>query len=88
MDMLTPTFVRELCANLGHIGYYRKFIQSYAKVVALLETIAQRYEICLDPRMSGGIGHIEREIGDYTDLVISILNQYITCACGCVLYCT
>lgn len=51
VDMLMPTFVRELCVNLGHIGYYRKFIQSYEKVVALLENIAQRYEICLDPRM-------------------------------------
>jgi hypothetical protein len=39
VDMLNPTYVRDLCANLGHIGYYRKFIRSYAKVVALLVKI-------------------------------------------------
>jgi hypothetical protein len=35
LDILAPTFVRELCATLGHTWYYRRFIHSYVKVVPL-----------------------------------------------------
>jgi len=42
VDMLAPTFVRELHATLGHTGYYRRFIQSYAKVVTPLEKLLRK----------------------------------------------
>jgi len=39
VDMLTPTFLRELPATMGHIDYYRLFIEGYTKVVASLEKL-------------------------------------------------
>jgi hypothetical protein len=36
LDMVALTSVRELCTTLGHIGYYHRFIQSYAKMLDFL----------------------------------------------------
>ena len=39
LDMVAPTSVRELCVTLGHIEYYRRFIQSYVHVGVSLEKL-------------------------------------------------
>jgi hypothetical protein len=39
LDMVEPTSVHDLHVTLGHIGYYRWFIQNYAKIVAPLNKL-------------------------------------------------
>jgi hypothetical protein len=39
LEIVAPTLVKDLHATLGQIGNYRKFIQSYVKVVASLEKL-------------------------------------------------
>jgi hypothetical protein len=39
LDMVAPTSVWDMHTTLGHIGYYRRFIQNYANIVAPLENI-------------------------------------------------
>jgi len=38
-DMVAPTFIHDICATLGHIEYYQKFIHNYAKVTTPLEKL-------------------------------------------------
>jgi hypothetical protein len=42
LDMVAPTSVREMCATLGHTGYYRWFIQNYAQIAAPLEKLLHK----------------------------------------------
>ena len=37
--LTTPIVFKTLHSTLGHIGYYRKFIQNYAKIMAPLEKL-------------------------------------------------
>jgi len=34
--------VKQLCATLGHTGYYRKFIKGYAQVTAPMEKLLKK----------------------------------------------
>jgi len=35
--------VKQLSATLGHTGYYRKFIKSYAQITAPIEKLLKKY---------------------------------------------
>ena len=34
--------VKQLCSTLGHAGYYRKFIKSYAQITAPMEKLLKK----------------------------------------------
>jgi hypothetical protein len=42
LDMVAPTSIRELRVTLGHTGYYRRFIQNYAKIDTPLEKLLRK----------------------------------------------
>ena len=35
--------VKQLCTTLGHMGYYQKFIKSYAQITAPMEQFLKKY---------------------------------------------
>ena len=41
-NLEAPKNVKQLHAMLGHIGYYRKFIKSYAQITALMEKLLKK----------------------------------------------
>jgi len=42
INLEAPRSVKKLCATVGHIGYYRKFIQSYAQITASMEKLLKK----------------------------------------------
>ena len=40
--MLPPTTPKQVCAFLGLVGYYRKFIKDFAKIAKLLTLLTQQ----------------------------------------------
>jgi hypothetical protein len=42
LDMVAPTYGRDLHTTLGHTGYYMWFIQSYVDIVASLDKILHK----------------------------------------------
>jgi len=42
LNLEVPRSVKQLHATLGHIGYYRKIIKSYAKITTLMEQLLKR----------------------------------------------
>jgi hypothetical protein len=45
MNMLPPMRIKQLCSTLGHTGYYRRFIQRYAKITVPLENLLKKAEM-------------------------------------------
>ena len=43
LDIPPPTTIKQLIATLGHIGYYRKFINGHMEVTAPMENILKKY---------------------------------------------
>ena len=41
-DLLPPAIVKLLQTDLGHTGYYQKFIKGYAKVTAPMEKLLKK----------------------------------------------
>jgi hypothetical protein len=50
--------------------------------------VAKIYKVLVDTRMSGGIGYIERKVGNSVDISIFQFEKYIPCSCRCVIHCT
>ena len=44
VDLLTPTIVKQLRSNLGHTGYYRKFIRAYTMITTPMEKLLKKDE--------------------------------------------
>jgi hypothetical protein len=42
VDLPPPTSVRLVCTLLGHAGYYRNFINSYAQITTPMENILKK----------------------------------------------
>lgn len=42
LNLEAPRSVKRLCANLGHIKYYIKFIKSYAQITATMEKLLKK----------------------------------------------
>jgi hypothetical protein len=42
LNLEPPTSVRKLRENLGHIGYYRKFIKGYAQIATPMEKLLKK----------------------------------------------
>eukprot|EP00253_Pinus_taeda_P036150 PITA_36150 len=42
LNLKVPRSVKQLCATLGHTCYYRKFIKSYAQIIAPMETLLKK----------------------------------------------
>ena len=42
INLDTPRSVKQLCATMGHKGYYRKFIKSYAQITVPMEKLLKR----------------------------------------------
>jgi hypothetical protein len=42
LELQPPTLVKQLCMELGHIGYYKKFIKGYAQITTPMEKILKR----------------------------------------------
>ena len=42
LNLQAPRSVKQLCATLGHTSYYRKFIKSYAQIMALMEHLLKK----------------------------------------------
>ena len=42
VNLEAPRNVKQLCTTLGHMGYYRKFIKSYAQVNVALEKLLNK----------------------------------------------
>lgn len=42
LNLEAPRSVKQLCATLGHRGYYRKFIKSYAQITVLMEKLLKK----------------------------------------------
>lgn len=43
MNLEAPRSVKQLRTTLGHTGYYRKFIKSYAQITTLMEKLLKKY---------------------------------------------
>jgi len=49
VNLQAPRNVKELRMMLGHIGYYRKFIKSYAQITAPMEKLLKKdATLCCD----------------------------------------
>jgi len=46
VNLEAETKVRHLCATLGHIGHYQRFMKGYAQITVPMEKLLSR--ICLD----------------------------------------
>jgi len=42
INLEVPRSVKQLCAMLGHMGYYRKFSKSYAQITTLMEKLLKK----------------------------------------------
>jgi hypothetical protein len=42
LDLEPPTLVRQMRENLGHVGYYRKFIKEYVHITSPMETFLKK----------------------------------------------
>jgi len=42
LNLEEPRSVKQLRTTLGHTGYYRKFIKSYAQIIALMEKLLKK----------------------------------------------
>ena len=42
LDLTPPTSIRELRENMGHTGYYRKFIKGYVKITTPMENLLKK----------------------------------------------
>lgn len=42
VNLDTPRNVKQLCEMLGHMGHYRKFIKSYAKITTSMEKLLNK----------------------------------------------
>jgi len=42
LNLEAPRYVKQLHATLGHRGYYRKFIKSYAQITTLMEKLLKK----------------------------------------------
>lgn len=42
INLEAPRSVKQLCTTLGHRGYYRKFIKSYAQITTLMEKLLKK----------------------------------------------
>jgi hypothetical protein len=82
LDMVAHTSVRELCTTFGHKGLLHVIYSKLCKdFYDTREDILQRYEVPLDTRMSGILGHIEGKVGNGANLSVSRLEKYFPCSC-------
>lgn len=44
IDLLAPTSTHDLREDLGHIGYYMKYMHNYAMIIVLLGKLIKREE--------------------------------------------
>ena len=42
VNLPPPNSIKKLRTTLGHIGYYRKFIKGYAKIIVPMEKLLKR----------------------------------------------
>ena len=43
LNLEVPRSVKQLCATLGHMGYYKKFIKGYATIITPMENLLKKY---------------------------------------------
>jgi hypothetical protein len=44
LNIPPPMIAKQLLSNLGHIGYYRRFLRNYASIIASLEKVLKKFE--------------------------------------------
>jgi hypothetical protein len=71
---------------LGHTGYYRKFIKGYAQITTPMEKLLKKEnKFQWSEECQEGLDTLKQEIGYRVDFDISILEEGVSCSCGCVI---
>jgi len=64
--------VKQLCATLGHTGYYRKFIKAYALITMQMEKLVKKdVNFCWDEKCQHGLDVLKEKMVIMPILVFS-----------------
>jgi hypothetical protein len=82
IELEPPTLVKQLRGNMGHIGYYMKFIKGCAQITTPIEGS----KVPLERGLSKGFGKFKTKTSDHADFDLSRLEQGVPCSCRCIIH--
>ena len=83
VDLLTPTIVKQLRSNLGHTGYYRKFIRGYTMITTPMEKLLKKDEkFEWNDECQGSLDNLKQKVVA-TPTLVSRLDEGVPHSCRC-----
>eukprot|EP00253_Pinus_taeda_P004566 PITA_04566 len=88
LNLEAPRSVKQLCATLGHRGYYRKFIKGYAQITMPMEKLLKKdVTFCWNEECKKSLD-VQRKYGHRGDYSLPGLEERVSCTCRRIMYST